>query len=158
MGNSSSSEPDSSIPQNYAVRVFYASLSGTTKQFAVKLSKSLNASAAEDLSALDVDAVVVSQSAPCLNVFLLPSYNVETALDSILAEFKDAANDFRVGSAAMQHVRYALLGIGHSEWKGQDYCRSVRVLEIYLDQLGARKVFRTGEVDTSEGESTHIPA
>jgi len=139
------------------IRILYATLGGTCKTLARKLEKSLQLPdhanvTLLDLAAIDLDDVVLSQKEPCLNIYIIPSYNVETPLDSIFAQLEDAANDFRVGSS-MTQVLYNVVGVGHSEWHGEEYQGMARKMDLLLVKLGARRIATPYFVDGADGMS-----
>jgi len=155
--NMGSSASASSSSQKVPLRICYASLSNTTKQFALRLQEAVQAHKPTfsvsliNLCEADIDDLITAQTSLSVNLFLMPSYNVETPLDSVMHQISDASHDFRVGSAAMHQVRYAVLGVGHKEWQANgEYCIMAKKLDGLLSDLGARRIFKMGIVDTAE--------
>ncbi|PLW21951.1 hypothetical protein PCANC_04400 [Puccinia coronata f. sp. avenae] len=140
-----------------STQILYSSLSSTTKKLAQQLtaeittsSPHLNASL-ESLDHLDLDQLIVQTPVHAthqLAVFLLPSYNVESPVDSVLAQFRDALYDFRVANNSLAGLGYAVVGIGHSDYR-HEFCKQALELDHILDGLGARRLIPIRKIDVS---------
>lgn len=187
MGQSSSSEtlraPDR-VPGSWSdgdreedislqIKIFYFSLSRTTKTLATRLedllsrqissiptSSSASAGKSNKVELINLDEydhdLILSQkstdSVLAINLFLLPSYNIETPLDSILAFFEDAVNDFRLSKDCLSQVGFAVLGVGHKDYGKKEFGEQGRKLDEWLADLGGRRIRAFGLADSSIGQ------
>jgi sulfite reductase alpha subunit-like flavoprotein len=129
--------------------VYYGSLSNTSKKFATTTAAALQA---ECRDVTDVDVEDLLAFPPDFLAVIISSYNCETALDSALAHFDEAANDFRVGKA-LHKMHFAVLGVGHSSWTAAEYQSMAKKMDRLLDRLGARRIKALSFVDMAVGTS-----
>ncbi|KAA1079822.1 hypothetical protein PGT21_025299 [Puccinia graminis f. sp. tritici] len=138
-------------------QVLYSSLSSTTKKLANQLSTSLQSSSQhlhstlESLDHLDLDQLIIQtpvDSTYQLAIFLLPSYNVESPVDSVLAQFRDALFDFRLSKNSLAGLSFAVIGIGHSDYR-DEFCKQAIELDEILEGLGARRLLPLQKIDVA---------
>lgn len=146
------SEPTASV----RTLILHFSLSSTTSKLASLVHAHITAVAphlAPELNSLvdyDLDALLLSTPRSPLRtvcLFLLPSYNVETALDSVIAQVADVHNDFRVSRDALAGLSFGVLGVGHSDY-GDKYCKQAKELDRMLGGLGGRRIVKLGQADS----------
>ncbi|KAI9832224.1 MAG: hypothetical protein M1826_002228 [Phylliscum demangeonii] len=156
------------------ISVFFWSLTGNTevyaKEFVNELSKSpLLASLKceelqvqlHDLSNVDYDDYFVSPSTftttkvvPVRHVylFLIPSYNIDTLLDTFLLHLQETHHDFRVDNAPLSPLLgYSVFGFGdRTDWPTEEagFCSQARQLDRWMAKLtGGKRAFPLGMAD-----------
>ncbi|KNZ58245.1 hypothetical protein VP01_196g14 [Puccinia sorghi] len=151
-----SSENDQ-LENPFNTQILYSSLSSTTKNLANQLARNLKSSSKhlnpslESLDHLDLDQLITQtpvHSSHQLAILLLPSYNVESPVDSVLAQFRDALFDFRLSKNSLAGLSYAVIGIGHSDYL-DDFCKQAVELDQILEKLGARRLIPLKKIDVS---------
>ncbi|KAG0151659.1 hypothetical protein CROQUDRAFT_650682 [Cronartium quercuum f. sp. fusiforme G11] len=130
--------------------VLYTTLSNTTKKLANQLVEKLPAYLNPILHSLDHYDLDQLSLVPehTLAIFILPSYNVESPVDSVLAQFRDAIYDFRFSKDALGVLSYGVIGVGHADY-GKEFCKQAKELDGMLEGLGARRVLSLGTLDVS---------
>lgn len=150
-------ESSSSASNRLKAWIHYSSLSSTTKKLAQRLTRHLRTSSAHldpelvSLDDLDLDRWILetpTDSHDRCSIILLPSYNVESPIDSILAQFRDALFDFRLSNHALSGLRFIVIGIGHSDYR-QEFCKQAVELDEILERLGARRILPLIKIDVS---------
>ncbi len=152
------------------VLVFYASVTGSTeryaKQFFAKLSAWLAGAGARqqkstarlvDLSEADYDDHFISVPADgrrpaerrLFYLFLIPSYDIDTTLNTFLAHLQETHYDFRIDKAPLRALLgYSVFGFGDKEnWStpGDGFCSQARQLDKWMARLTAgRRAFPIG--------------
>ncbi|OAV92272.1 hypothetical protein PTTG_09480 [Puccinia triticina 1-1 BBBD Race 1] len=138
-------------------QILYSSLSSTTKKLANQLLIKLQSSSQhlnsklDSLDHLDLDQLITQtpvDSTHQLVILLLPSYNVESPVDSVLAQFRDALFDFRLSKNSLAGLSFAVIGIGHSDY-ADEFCKQAIELDEILEGLGARRVIPLQRIDVS---------
>ncbi|KAI9869541.1 MAG: hypothetical protein M1830_005411, partial [Pleopsidium flavum] len=146
--------------------VFYSSLTGSTERSAVafveKLQFSLqrNTDTASsqflepqllDLSYVDYDDYFITPpkpSQPHTNVryfylLLVPTYNVDTVLNTFLAYLQETHHDFRIDTATLSTLLgYSVFGFGDKEgWPTErdGFCSQAREIDKWMAKLTGRK-------------------
>jgi tRNA wybutosine-synthesizing protein 1 len=148
MGQQASSS--SSAPLR--VKVLYVSVNRTCLALAKRLKASLDDARKIntqliDLVQYDLDDLLTQDR--CLNLYILPSYQIESPLDSLLSFVQDAVNDFRVSKDL--DVYFAVLGVGHTEY-GDDFCLQAKKFDLLLGLLGAKRLAKLVMADCASGE------
>ncbi|KAI9761040.1 MAG: hypothetical protein M4579_001303 [Chaenotheca gracillima] len=152
-------------PQKYKaqVLVFFSSVTGATektandfaKHFAVDLKDSKSVDVLEpelhDLSYVDYDEYFISapkSSDPTLNVkyfyiFLLPTYNIDTILNTFLEHLQETHHDFRIDTAPLTPLLgYSVFGFGDKlGWptEQEGFCSQAREVDKWMAKLTGRK-------------------
>lgn len=149
--------------------VFFSSLTGSTErsahQFAGEVRASLEketsgvlAPKIHDLSYIDLDDFFTAppqQASSDLRYFylmLVPTYNVDTVLNTFLDHLRETHHDFRIDTAPLSSLAgYSVFGFGDKEgWKNEDegFCTQAVVLDKWLAKLtGRRRAFPLGMGD-----------
>ncbi|NWQ62605.1 TYW1 synthase, partial [Neopipo cinnamomea] len=144
------------------VKIFYGSQTGTAKRFAKAL--------AEAVTSLNLPVEVINMGDydpdDCLAeettsrnvcVFLVATYTDGQPTESaawFCKWLEEAANDFRVGKTYLKGLRYAVFGLGNSEYV--DHYNTVgRRLDRWLWMLSASRVMTRAEGDCSVARSRH---
>lgn len=74
---------------------------------------------------------------------IVPSYNIDTALDNFLALLQETHNDFRIDTAPLQNVAgYSVFGFGDREgWPTEEegFCSQAIEVDRWMAKLTARK-------------------
>ncbi|KAI8455656.1 wybutosine biosynthesis protein Tyw1 [Phakopsora pachyrhizi] len=145
--------------QPIQIFVLYCSLSSTTKKLANQLYSSLRSRLISSsfivslhcLDEYDIDQLILSapsDSFRTMAIFLLPSYNIESPVDSVLSQFRDAVNDFRLSKDVLSGLAFSVVGFGHRDY-GKDFCKEAAELNTMVDRLGARRLFKLTSIDVS---------
>ncbi|CZR64934.1 probable Fe-S oxidoreductase [Phialocephala subalpina] len=149
--------------QNIQVIVFFSSLTTTTekraKVFADELAQSTKEFAKStsaiflepqllDLSYIDYDDYFITPPKADANtqyfyLLLIPTYNIDTVLDSFLEHLQETHNDFRIDTAPLSPLLgYSVFGFGDREgWPTEEegFCSQARDVDKWLAKLTARK-------------------
>ncbi|KAI4880574.1 hypothetical protein NFI96_018128 [Prochilodus magdalenae] len=136
------------------VKIFYGSQTGTAKGFARGLAEDVCAAGFQseviDMKDYDPDD---SLSDECTNkmicVFLVATYTDGTPTEN--AEWfckwlEEASNDFRYGKTYLKGMRYAVFGLGNSEYVGH-YNTVGKNVDKWLWALSASRIMSRGEGD-----------
>ncbi|KAL9580558.1 MAG: hypothetical protein Q9212_004423 [Teloschistes hypoglaucus] len=163
--------------------VFFSSLTGSTKQRASDLVHNLEFFARDtehilppqehDLSYIDYDDYFVTppkaeSSDAAVRYFyllLLPTYNIDTVLNTFLSHLQETHHDFRVDTAPLSGLAgYSVFGFGdREEWKTEQegFCSQALEVDRWMARLTSKKRgFPIGmgdvksDVDTRMGEWT----
>ena len=142
--------------------VFFSSLTGTTEKYAQSLFIELKTSLKDhsprvlepqihDLSYIDYDDFYVTsprshesdQHIRYFYILLLPSYNIDTALDSFLAHLQETHHDFRIDTAPLSGLAgYSVFGFGDKEgWSTEEdgFCSQAIEVDKWMAKLTGRK-------------------
>ncbi|KAI9144769.1 hypothetical protein BKA69DRAFT_1054309 [Paraphysoderma sedebokerense] len=147
--DSSQSNSTISLP----VKIFYATQTGTAKIFAQILSDTLSSCGISnviiDIPDYDTEDFFSEQS-PC--VFILSTYTdggpTETA-EWFYKWLEDNRFDFRVSKTSLSKMRYAVFGLGDSEYK-ENFCLVSTSVDKYLEGLGAKRLIPIGLGDKND--------
>ncbi|KAL2419288.1 S-adenosyl-L-methionine-dependent tRNA 4-demethylwyosine synthase [Exophiala dermatitidis] len=144
--------------------VFFTSLTGTTERLAKDIVADLEAfseSAAQsqtvlkpqvhDLSYIDLDDYFITgpkSPVPQANVryfylLLLPSYDIDTILNTFLAHLDETHNDFRIDTSPLSTLAgYTVFGVGDKEgWPDENrgFCAQAIEVDRWMAKLTGRK-------------------
>ena len=142
--------------------IFFSSLTGSTEKHARALQDEFRGTlkrqkstvltpAIHNLSYIDNDDFFVSppkshESAKSVQYFyllLLPTYNVNTALDNFLAHLQETHHDFRVDTAPLSGLAgYSVFGFGdREEWPTEEggFCSQAIEVDKWMAKLTGRK-------------------
>lgn len=136
--------------------IFFSSLTGTTE----KLSKDVasrftdlserNASIlppqVHDISYIDLDDYFISgakTSATPFYILLIPSYDIDTIINTFLAHLDETHNDFRIDTAPLSQLAgYAVFGLGDRKgWPNEEagFCSQAIEVDKWMAKLTGRK-------------------
>lgn len=139
--------------------ILYCSLGSTTKKLSHQFYQSLLSTHLnphfKSLDDFDLDQLQLT-SQNTLAIFFLPSYNVESPVDSVLAQFNDALHDFRFSKDSLSHISYTVIGIGHLDYLHQ-FCKQAHELDQILEGLGAKRVIDCVSIDVSVDPEAELP-
>jgi len=149
--------------------VFFSSLTGSTEKSARQFAEEVRASLEKqtsgvlvpkvhDLSYIDFDDYFTAppkQASSDLQYFylmLVPTYNVDTVLNTFLDHLRETHHDFRIDTAPLSSLAgYSVFGFGDKEgWKNEDegFCSQAVVIDKWLAKLtGRRRAFPLGMGD-----------
>ncbi|KAI9821863.1 MAG: hypothetical protein M1827_002445 [Pycnora praestabilis] len=157
--------------------IFYLSETGSTRIHTTKLMtdltatietiNSLNAPARPfilprmiDLSTIDYDEYFLKLPKPSdaegdvklFYIFLIPSYNIDTVLDTFLEHLQETHHDFRIDTAPLCNlVGYSVFGLGDKDgWPTEEegFCSQAREVDKWMAKLsGGRRAFPLGTGD-----------
>ncbi|KAL8897989.1 MAG: hypothetical protein Q9192_002313 [Flavoplaca navasiana] len=141
--------------------IFFFSLTGTTEKytssFASKFQSSLSHQSlvlpplVHDLSNIDHDDYFVAlpkdSRAPkplrYFYLFLLPTYNIDTVLNTLLAHFEETHHDFRIDTAPLAALAgYSVFGFGDREgWptEPEGFCSQALEVDKWMARLTSKK-------------------
>ncbi|KAL9121364.1 MAG: hypothetical protein Q9187_002078 [Circinaria calcarea] len=142
--------------------VFFSSLTGSTERYAKKLVADFATSVQmksghilkpklHDLSDIDYDDYFIAAPKPdtwspnveYFYLLIVPTYNVETILNTFLAHLKETHNDFRIDTAPMSSLLgYSVFGFGDREgWPTEQdgFCSQAREVDKWMAKLTGRK-------------------
>jgi tRNA wybutosine-synthesizing protein 1 len=141
--------------------VFYASLTGTAEKAARHVVANLQTLAnttssilqptLHDLSYIDLDdyfisgpRTTLSQSKPrYFYILVIPSYDIDTILSTVLAHLDETHNDFRIDTAPLSTLAgYSVFGIGDKEgWPSEEkgFCSQAVEMDRWMAKLTGRK-------------------
>ena len=155
-------------------RIFFSSLTGSTEQSAHKLSERLRAAVesppdgfpsssqllapeVHDLSYIEYDDYFISppkapESSPNTRYFyclLIPTYNIDTVLDTFLCHLDETHNDFRIHKASLSELAgYSVFGFGDKEeWPTEEegFCSQAREIDRWMAKLtGSKRAYPLG--------------
>ncbi len=151
------------------VLVFYSSLSGTTEKAALKLAAEVcipedqeNQTAhydplplvAHDLAYIEYDDYFISAPSHKADtvyfyLVLIPSYNIDTNLNTFLEHLRDTHHDFRLNTASLSGILgFSVFGFGDREgWPTEEegFCSQAREVDKWLARLtGGKRAFPLG--------------
>ncbi|KAF7596906.1 hypothetical protein BBP40_011951 [Aspergillus hancockii] len=148
--------------------IFFASLTGTTERYAQVLLEDLQTAARErgnpenrergllppqihDLSYVDFDDYFTTAPKPpstspgtryvyCL---LIPTYNIDTVLNTFLGHLDETHHDFRIDTSSLSTLAgYSVFGFGDKEgWPTEEegFCSQAKELDRWMAKLTGRK-------------------
>ncbi|KAI9794417.1 MAG: hypothetical protein M1816_005487 [Peltula sp. TS41687] len=166
---------DEDEPCAVHVLLFFFSLTGHTEPVAKssveKLSASLAISSTRekaafnvqllDLSQVDYDDYFISplktdektaRNVKYFYLFLIPTYNIDTILNTFLAHLQETHHDFRIDNAPLSSLLgYSVFGFGDREtWptEQEGFCSQARDLDKWMAKLtGGKRAFPLGMGD-----------
>ena len=159
---------ESSTSRRIRPLVFYSSLTGTTEICAQSFLNELRISLKDhsstvlwpqihDLSYIDFDDFYVTppksyetdQHVQYFYIILLPSYNIDTALNNFLAHLQETHHDFRIDTAPLSSLAgYSVFGFGDKEgWSTEEegFCSQAIEVDKWMAKLsGGRRAYPLG--------------
>lgn len=154
--------------------VFFASLTGSTERYANVLLEDLRTAAQNradpnnrergllppqihDLSYIDFDDFFTSAPKPpstspgtrYVYCMLIPTYNIDTVLNTFLGHLDETHHDFRVDTGSLSNLAgYSVFGFGDKEgWPTEDegFCSQAKELDRWMAKLtGKKRAFPLG--------------
>ncbi|KAL8677327.1 MAG: hypothetical protein Q9186_006239 [Xanthomendoza sp. 1 TL-2023] len=140
--------------------IFFSSVTGTTEKYTCSFASNFQASVKDqgtilpprtyDLSNIDYDDYFVtlprlspSGTVRYFYLFLIPTYNIDTVLNTFLRHLEETHYDFRVGSAPLSSLAgYSVFGFGDREgWKTEQegFCSQALDIDKWMARLTSRK-------------------
>ncbi|KAL2869167.1 flavodoxin and radical SAM domain protein [Aspergillus lucknowensis] len=148
--------------------IFWASLTGSTEKYAQLLLEDLRSAAQRladpdnrergllppqihDLSYVDYDDYFTTVPKPpptspgtrYVYCFLVPSYNIDTLLNTFLAHLDETHHDFRIDTGPLSNLAgYAVFGFGDKEgWPTEEegFCSQAKELDRWMAKLSDKK-------------------
>jgi tRNA wybutosine-synthesizing protein 1 len=148
------------------VKIVYGTQTGNSKAFAIRLLKdikkkhnNLSKVSVLHVKQMDMDLFFTKSlknngenNAQSLYIFILPTYtDGEPTSDAQV--FYNTINewkyDFRVDRDALQHIGYAVFGLGDSAF-GENFNKVAKNIDLWLFDLGAKRFVPTVFADVSE--------
>lgn len=158
--------------------IFFASLTASTQTHAQWLLEQLRTAAQEkspgndnewgllppelyDLAEVDFDdhfitapkAPVNSPNTRYVYCFLIPTYNIDTIIDTFIAHLDETHNDFRIDTAPLSSLAgYSVFGFGDKEgWPTEEdgFCSQAKEIDRWMAKLtGKKRAYPLGMGDT----------
>lgn len=130
-------------------KVLYATTTGTAKDLAEHFAKKYTSQSAVNLAAFDEDSLASETEV----VFFVSTITGGEHPDSCVNFFKaveEATTDFRYGSGAFANLKFAVFGLGNSNYSKRDFCMAAKRLDKWLFKLGAKRLRPVGLGDDSQ--------
>ena len=142
--------------------IFFSSLTGTTESYARQLMTKLQPKSSEqpstilephlhDLSYIDYDDFFITLPKPedssitihYFYIFLIPTYNIDSVLNTFLEHLQETHNDFRIDTAPLSNLLgYSVFGFGDKEgWPSEEegFCSQAKEVDKWMAKLSGRK-------------------
>ncbi|KAL9000128.1 MAG: hypothetical protein Q9169_001203 [Polycauliona sp. 2 TL-2023] len=141
--------------------IFFFSLTGTTEKYASSFASRYQSSLEDqclipsplihDLSYIEYDDYFVAppkvsgsaEPVQYFYLFLLPTYNVDTVLNTLLAHFQETHHDFRIDTAPLAPLAgYSVFGFGDREgWptEPEGFCSQALEVDRWMARLTSKK-------------------
>lgn len=175
-------KPESESSANGRIQplVFFSSLTGTTEKCAQSLLSEMKTSLKDlsstvlepqihDLSYIDYDDFYVTppkshkadQHVQYYYLILLPSYNIDTALDNFLAHLRETHHDFRIDTAPLSGLAgYSVFGFGDKEgWSTEEdgFCSQAIEVDKWMAKLtGGKRAYPLGLGDVKSDSERRL--
>lgn len=169
-------------PANRRIRplVFFSSLTGTTEKCAQSLLRELRISFKDrsstllepqihDLSYIDFDDFYVKppesykteQHVQYFYIILVPSYNIDTALNNFLSHLQETHHDFRIDTAPLSGLAgYSVFGFGDKEgWSTEEegFCSQAIEVDKWMAKLsGGKRAYPLGLGDVKSNSERRL--
>ena len=155
---------DEDHAQRFSIQpiVFFASLTGTTERYAHVLFEDLGSAALNqqdsderkllepqllDLSYIDFDdyftSAPKSPSVRYVYCLLIPSYNIDTVLNTFLGHLDETHHDFRIDTSSLSNLAgYSVFGFGDNDgWPSEEegFCSQAKELDRWMAKLTGKK-------------------
>ncbi|KAK3145922.1 hypothetical protein QOZ80_3BG0259260 [Eleusine coracana subsp. coracana] len=135
--------------------LLYASVTGTSKALATRLSTRLTTDAGVPIRAIDAAAFEPDDlpSVPLL-LLVLPTHDAGApppAAAFLARWLEESAADFRAGALLLSGLRFAVFGVGSRAY-GETFNTAARNFSRWLRALGAVEVVPLGEGDVDGGD------
>ena len=171
---------ESSTKRRIRPLVFYSSLTGTTEICAQSFLNELRISLQDhsstvlwpqihDLSYIDFDDFYVTppksyendQHVEYLYLILMPSYNIDTALNNFLAHLQETHHDFRIDTAPLSGLAgYSVFGFGDKEgWSTEEegFCSQATEVDRWMAKLsGGKRAYPLGMGDVKSDSERRL--
>ena len=159
--------------------VFFSSLTGSSERYARTLTddirQSLHRQASSvlepqihDLSYIDYDDYFVTPPQPVeglqyFYLLLVPTYNIDTVLNTFLVHLKETHHDFRIDAAPLASLAgYSVFGFGDKEgWETEEkgFCSQAIEIDRWMAKLTDRKrAFPIGLGDVKSDVQSQLKA
>ncbi|KAL8796191.1 MAG: hypothetical protein Q9195_001524 [Heterodermia aff. obscurata] len=159
--------------------VFFSSLTGSSERYARTLAndirQSLHRQASNvlepqihDLSYIDYDDYFVTPPQPAEGIqyfylLLVPTYNIDTVLNTFLVNLEETHHDFRIDTAPLASLAgYSVFGFGDKEgWKTEEqgFCSQAIEIDRWMAKLTDRKrAFPIGLGDVKSDVQSQLEA
>ena len=159
--------------------VFFSSLTGSSERYARTLTKDLRQSLhrqasnvlepqIHDLSYIDYDDYFVTPPQPAeglqyFYLLLVPTYNIDTILNTFLVHLKETHHDFRIDAAPLASLAgYSVFGFGDKEgWETEEqgFCFQAIEIDRWMAKLTNRKrAFPIGLGDVKSDVQSQLEA
>ncbi|KAK3678129.1 Fe-S oxidoreductase [Recurvomyces mirabilis] len=137
--------------------IFYFTVGGSTKVYAEKLAESLRSSAnrsvlsphIHDLTDIDYEDFFTTPIRPTpiysvpFYLLVLPTYNIDTELDTFLSHLQETHHDFRIDTSPLSGLAgYSVFGLGdQQEWptEQEGFCTQAIEVDKWMARLTGRK-------------------
>eukprot|EP00939_MAST-03C_sp_MAST-3C-sp1_P002798 g2798.t1 len=153
--NLNSDKKKRSVNTGKSLRILYATTTGTSKLFAQRLLRRIQSSTPTLRENAELDAVNLEDydqdnlEHENVVVFLVSTWTGGKApkkAEIFCNWLEDMAKDFRVGNNFLPKLRYAIFGLGNSEYD-DNFCTAAKTINGHLEKLGATRVYELGEGD-----------
>ena len=173
-------KPENSTSRRIQPLVFFSSLMGTTEKCAQSLLRELKISLKDcsstvlepqihDLSYIDFDDFYVTPPRSYTNeqhvqyfyLILLPSYNIDTALNNFIAHLQETHHDFRIDTAPLSGLAgYSVFGFGDKEgWRTEEegFCSQAIEVDKWMAKLsGGKRAYPLGLGDVKSDSERRL--
>lgn len=136
--------------------IFFSSLTGTTEKLSKDVASSFTGLSQQntsilppqvhDLSYIDLDDYFISgakSGASPFYILLIPSYDIDSIINTFLAHLDETHNDFRIDTAPLSPLAgYAVFGIGDRQgWPTEEagFCAQAIQVDKWMAKLTGRK-------------------
>ncbi|KAH0569247.1 hypothetical protein GP486_000003 [Trichoglossum hirsutum] len=174
---------ESTAPSKIQILVFFSSLTGNTEKSATEFTRDLRASLRSitlgsweslepqlhDLSYIDYDDYFVTppksaeshSDTKYFYLLLLPTYNIDTVLNTFTAHLQETHNDFRIDTAPLSSLLgYSVFGFGdRGGWPSEQegFCSQALEVDKWMAKLtGKKRAFPVGMGDVSSDASERL--
>lgn len=154
--------------------VFFASLTGATEKYAQTMMEELRAAAQNpergllppqlhDISYVDFDDFFLSAPKPpadspgtrYMYCLLIPTYNIDTVLNTFLGHLDEVHHDFRIDTGSLSQLAgYSVFGFGDKEgWATEEegFCSQATEVDRWMAKLtGKKRAFPLGMGDVKD--------
>lgn len=160
-GGAGKAVPSQSEPLSIQPLIFFSSLTGTAERLSKDVADRLDKLSSKnqvvlkpeihDLSYIDLDDYFISgPKSPALlpgtrffYLLLIPSYDIDTILNTFLAHLDETHNDFRIDASSLSVLAgYSVFGIGDREgWPTEEkgFCSQALEVDRWMAKLTGRK-------------------
>jgi tRNA wybutosine-synthesizing protein 1 len=144
------------------VTIIYGTTTGTARNLAKNLQDKLNAAGAGSIQCRVVDMAAYdfedleSEEVVIAIVSTYTGGEAPATAASFFRGLAESTTDFRVGKNSLSSTRYAVFGLGSSEYA--EYCSAGRRLDTLLEELGGQQMLLMGEGDDVVGTDRSFAA